>query len=269
MNAEFIYEPEFPHEDISVDEEKLSALNSIVVTLSLQFLSEKDEFDNNFIESLQLLEIDGTDAVEEFYGELMKIDRAIHEIENLSSRLAHWRAEKKNGRDVVVFQNDSMSLGPLSETIDLLRADYYVYSAYLEGTNSKWSALREPIKLFNDVAAKFFHREWCCLFGSGMRRAAAAFFAYKALCEKYGAEKIDDADSISPFRIECTRVHRLFFLGVKDFISELDEKYDAFEMLKLAPRQKDWLPSNWEVGPTTLSDGKRLLSNHQLKSFLH
>ena len=264
MSVEFIYEPEFPREDVSVDEEKLSALHSVARTFSWRILSQNDEFDNDFIESLQLLGIDSIGAALEFAGELMKIDGAIYEIENLSSRLAHWRAEKKNGRDVVVFQNDSMSLGPLSETIDLLRADYYVYSAYLEGTNSKWSALREPIKLFNDVAAKFFHREWCCLFGSGMRRAAAAFFAYKALCEKYGVEKIDDADSNSPFRIECTRVHRLFSLGVKDFISELDEKYDAFEMLKLAPRQKDWLPSNWEVGPTTLSDGKRLLSNHQL-----
>jgi hypothetical protein len=264
MNAEFIYEPEFPHEDVSVDEEKLSALHSVVQTYFWHIVGHKDEFDDDFIRSLQLLEIDSIDAALQFSGELGKIDSAINEIENLSSRLAHWRAEKKNWRDAVVFQNDSMSLGPLSETIDLLRADYYVYSAYLEGTNSKWSVLREPIKLFNDVATKFFSHERCYLFGAGMRRAATAFFAYKALCEKYGVEKIDGADSNSPFRIECTRVHRLFSLGIEDFVSELDEKYDTFEMLKLASRQKDWLPSNWEVGPTTLSDGKRLLSNHQL-----
>ena len=141
MNAEFIYEPEFPHEDVSVDEEKLSALRSVARTFSWQILNPEDEFDNDFIEALQLLEIDSIDAAEEFLGELMKINGAIHEIENLSDRLEHWRAEKKNGRDVVVFQNDSTSLGPLSETIDLLRADYYVYSAYIVGTDSKWSAL--------------------------------------------------------------------------------------------------------------------------------
>ena len=264
MSVEFIYEPEFPREDVSVDDEKLSALRSVAQTLSWRILNLNDEFDSDFIESLQLLYIDNIDAALEFDGALMKINYAIREIEDLASQLAHWRAEKKIGHEVPVFKNDSMSLGPLAETIDLLRADYYVYSAYVEDTNSKWSALREPIKLFNDVAMRFFHNEWCCLFGSGMRRAAAAFFAYKALCEKYGVEKIDDAKGSSPFRIECTRVHRLFSLGVKDFVSELDEKHDTFEMLKLAPRQKDWLPTNWEVGPTTLSDGKRLLSNHQL-----
>lgn len=264
MNAEFIYEPEFPREDVSVDEEKLSALRSVAQTFLWRVFGHKDAFDDDFIESLQLLEIDSIDAALQFSGELGKIDSAIYEIKNLSDSLEHWRAEKKDGRDAVVFQNDSTSVGPLSETIDLLRADYYIYSAYLEGTNSRWSALREPIKLFNDVATNFFGREWCCLFGAGMRRAAAAFFAYKALCEKYGVEKIDDAKGSSPFRIECTRVHRLFSLGVEDFVSELDEKYDTFEMLKLASRQKDWLPSNWDVGPTTLSDGKRLLSNHQL-----
>jgi len=58
MNVEFIYEPEFPREDISVDEKKLSALHSIARTFSWQILSEKDEFDNDFIESLQLLGID-------------------------------------------------------------------------------------------------------------------------------------------------------------------------------------------------------------------
>ncbi len=264
MSVEFIYEPEFPREDVSVDEEKLSALHSVAHTFSLQILNPNEEFDNHFIESAQLLGIDSIDAALEFDGVLMKINYAIREIENLATRLAHWRKEKDSGREVAVFPNNSMSLGPLAETIDLLRADYYVYSGYIECTNSKWASLREPIKLFNDVAMKFFRHEWCCLFGSGMRCAAAAFFAYKALCEKYGVEIIDDAKGSSPFRIECTRVHRLFSLGVKDFVSELDEKYDTFEMLKLAPRQKDWLPTNWEVGPTTLSDGKRLLSNHQL-----
>lgn len=264
MNIEFIYEPEFSHEDVFVDEEKLSALHSVAQTFLWHILGHKDEFDDDFIESLQLLEIDSIDAALQFSGELRKISLAIHEIESLSAKMTHWRAEKKNGRDAVVFQNDSTILGPLSETIDLLRADYYVYSAYLEGTNSRWSALREPIKLFNDVAMRFFCCERCYLFGAGMRRAATAFFTYKALCEKYGIEKIDDADSNSPFRIECTRVHRLFSLGIEDFVSELDEKYDTFEMLKLAPRQKDWLPSNWNVSPTTLSDGKRLVSNHQL-----
>ena len=264
MSIEFIYEPEFPREDVSVDESKLEALNAIVLDLSWHFINSGREFDNDFIESLQQLGIDSIDVALEFDGVLMKIDRAIQEIEGLATRLAHWRKEKDSGREVAVFPNDGMSLGPLAETIDLLRADYYVYSGYIEGTNSKWRALREPIKLFNDVAMRFFQHEWCCLFGSGMRRAAAAFFAYKALCEKYGVEKIDDAKGSSLFRIECTRVHRLFSLGVKDFVSELDEKYDTFEMLKLAPRQKDWLPPNWKVGPTTLSDGKRLLSNHQL-----
>ena len=180
MNAEFIYEPEFPHEDVSVDEEKLSALRSVAQTFLWRIFGHKDDFDDDFIESLQLLEIDSIDAALQFSGELRKIDSAIYEIKNLSERLEHWRAEKKNGRDVVVFQNDSTSLGPLSETIDLLRADYYVYSAYLEGTNGKWIALREPIKLFNDVAAKFFQHEWSCLFDSGMRRAAAAFLDRKS-----------------------------------------------------------------------------------------
>ena len=264
MSVEFIYEPEFPREDVFVDEKKLSALHSVAQTFSWQIIDPKDEFDNHFIESLQLLGIDSIDAALEFDGVLMKINYAIQEIENLATRLAHWRTEKESGREVDVFPKDSMNLGPLAETIDLLRADYYVYSGYIEGANSKWGALHEPIKLFNDVATKFFRHERCYLFGSGMRRAAAAFFAYKALCEKYGVEKIDDAKGSSPFRVECTRVHRLFSLGVKDFVSEFDEKHDTFEMLKLSSRQKDWLPTNWEVGPTTLSDGKRLLSNHQL-----
>ena len=264
MSIEFIYEPEFPHDDVSADSEKLSALHSVAETFSRRFLFSEYEFDDYFIESLELLGIDSVDASLEFDGVLIKINNAIREIEDLASQLAHWRAEKKIGHEVPVFKNDSMSLGPLAETIDLLRADYYVYSGYIECTNSKWASLREPIKLFNDVAMRFFHNEWCYLFGSGMRRAAAAFFAYKALCEKYGVEKIDEANGNSPFRIECTRVHWLFCLGVNDFVSELDEKYDTFEMLKLAPRQKGWLPSNWKVGPTTLSDGKRLMSNHQL-----
>lgn len=199
MSVEFIYLPEFPRQDVSVDGEKLSALHLIARTFSWQILSQKDEFDNDFIQSLQLLGIDSIGAALEFEGELTKINYAIQEIEDLATRLAHWRAEKEMGRDVAVFPNDSMGLGPLAETIDLLRADYYLYSAYIEGTNSKWSALREPIKLFNDVATKFFQHEWRCLFNSGMRRAAAAFFAYKELCEKYGVEKIDDADSNSPF----------------------------------------------------------------------
>ena len=46
MNAEFIYEPEFPREDVSVDEEKLSALRSVAQTFSWQILNPEDEFDN-------------------------------------------------------------------------------------------------------------------------------------------------------------------------------------------------------------------------------
>ena len=145
MSIEFIYEPEFPHDDVSADSEKLSALHSVAETFSRRFLFSEYEFDDYFIESLELLGIDSVDASLEFDGVLIKINNAIREIEDLASQLAHWRAEKKIGHEVPVFKNDSMSLGPLAETIDLLRADYYVYSAYVEGTNSKWSAMREPI----------------------------------------------------------------------------------------------------------------------------
>lgn len=64
MDAEFIYEPEFPHEDISVDEEKLSALHSVAQTCFWHIVGHKDEFDDDFIRSLQLLEIDSIDAAE-------------------------------------------------------------------------------------------------------------------------------------------------------------------------------------------------------------
>ena len=57
MSVEFIYEPEFPREDVSVDEEKLSALRSVAQTLSWRILNLNDEFGSDFIESLQLLYI--------------------------------------------------------------------------------------------------------------------------------------------------------------------------------------------------------------------
>ena len=79
MNAEFIYEPEFPHEDVSVDEEKLSALRSVAQTFLWRIFGHKDDFDDDFIESLQLLEIDSIDAALQFSGELGKIDSAINE----------------------------------------------------------------------------------------------------------------------------------------------------------------------------------------------
>lgn len=100
----------------------------------MQILNPNEEFDNHFIESAQLLGIDSIDAALEFDGVLMKINYAIREIENLATRLAHWRKEKDSGREVAVFPDDGISLGPLAETIDLLRADYYVYSGYIKST---------------------------------------------------------------------------------------------------------------------------------------
>ena len=49
MNGEFIYEPDVPREDISVDEEKVSALHSVAQTFLWRIFGHKDDFDDDFI----------------------------------------------------------------------------------------------------------------------------------------------------------------------------------------------------------------------------
>lgn len=265
---DFKYGAGFPLKEIQVDVDKVSAIYSITEAFAFSILSgDAKVLDETVRNELNVLGVEKFEQLYRVWSEFSLIVSAIREAENLAQAVKEWRKSKDSAKIEAVFAEDE-DKWPMRHIDELLARECYIFSRSRKTPESKWYVLRNVVEVFNATMGRWLRDEWCYLLSPNMRGVAAAFFAYKDLCDKFGDLRLGNTTASVGFCDECKRMRELFSLAVRDFVSELRENVPTLSLLKKAHRRKDILSKNWPEYPISWSDGRNLLTNKQLANTL-